>query len=312
MNERERQWGWLARLGCRLVLLLVATCSIASQASDAIGLILSEPGGAYAEVAGEVRRSLRSGVAVVEAPSGAVREAGLAQARLAVAIGTQACRAAAEEGSSVPLLCLLIPRSSYEGIARNARSRVMSALVLDQPVPRQMALIKSVIPDGRDVAVLLGTESAPLGRTLSRSGAEYGLRILTTVVADADEIPAALQSALGNADVLLAVPDSMIYNSRTVQNILRTAFQAKVPLIAFSPAYVKAGALAAVYTTPAQVGREGARWVNHYLEGRGLPEPRAPAEFAVVVNPNVARALGITADDEGAIAARLRRLEQAR
>ncbi|MGE5522193.1 MAG: ABC transporter substrate-binding protein [Rhodospirillaceae bacterium] len=312
MNERGQQRGWLTRLGCRLVLLLVATWSTAPQASDAIGLILSEPGGAYAEVAAELRRSLRSGVAVIETSPGAVREAGLAHARLAVAIGTQACRATADDPNTVPLLCLLIPRSAYEGIARNARGRIMSALVLDQPVSRQMALIKAVMPDRRDVAVLLGSESAPLGRTLSRSGAEYGLRILTTAVAEADEIPAALQSALGDADVLLAVPDSMIYNSRTVQNILRTAFQAKVPLIAFSPAYVKAGALAAVYTTPVQVGREGARWINHYLEGRGLPDPRAPAEFAVVVNPNVARALGITADDEGAIAARLRKLEQAR
>jgi len=312
MIERDRQWHRLGRLCRRLVLLLAASWILPSHGSDAIALLLSEPGGPYAEVAAEVRKSLRSTVTVLELPAGEGRDPEISRAKLVVAVGTHACRVAAQGEGAAPLLCLLIPASAYDGIARNVRNRAISALVLDQPVSRQMALIKAVVPERHDVAVLLGAESARLARILPRRAAEHGLRIISAPVTDSEDIPSALQSTLGEADVLLAVPDSTVYNSRTVQNILRTAFQARVPLIAFSPAYVKAGALAAVYTTPAQVGREGARWINLVLDGRPLPEAHGPGDFTVVVNVNVARALGISLEHEDAIVARIRKLEQAR
>jgi ABC-type uncharacterized transport system substrate-binding protein len=312
MNERERQGFRIRRLYSRLVLFLAACWGVPSHGADGVALVLSEAGGAYAEVAVEIRHALRARAQISEVPVQAVEALAESHPRLIAAIGTKACRAAADSRTTIPLLCLLIPRSAYERIAASARGRAVSGLLLDQPVSRQMALIRAIIPDPREVAVLLGPESAPLARAIAHGAAEQGLRVATTKVADADEIPSALQSALNDADVLLAVPDSGVYNSRTVQNILRTAFQSKVPLIAFSPAYVKAGALAAVYTTPAQVGRQGARWISLHLGGRSLPAVQPPGEFEVMVNRNVARALGIAIPEEGEIAERLRKMEPSR
>jgi len=40
---------------------------------------------------------------------------------------------------------------------------------------------------------------------------------------------------------------------------------ANVPLVAFSPAYVRAGALLALYTTPTQAGSQAAHWALEVL-----------------------------------------------
>jgi hypothetical protein len=52
-------------------------------------------------------------------------------------------------------------------------------------------------------------------------------------------------------------PIRVVFNSQTAGSILTAAYRRQVPLTGFSPAYVKAGALLALYSTPAQVGARG-------------------------------------------------------
>lgn len=70
-----------------------------------------------------------------------------------------------------------------------------------------------------------------------------------------------------------------------------------VPLVGFSPAYVKAGALLALYSTPAQVGARGGEVLRQALAGKVLPSPQWPREFVVAVNQDVARSLGFALDE---------------
>ena len=59
----------------------------------------------------------------------------------------------------------------------------------------------------------------------------------------ADELYPKLESILASSDVLMAVPDSMIYSSSNIRNILLTSYRRGVPLVGVSQAYVNAGAL---------------------------------------------------------------------
>lgn len=273
-----------------------------------MAFVLSERGGAYQEVAQAMHALLRARADVVELAADDTAAIARAQARVVAAVGARACQTAAQAGSRVPLVCVLLPRSAFEAATRAAapNARPLSAVLLDQPLARQMSLIRLAVPEARDVGALLGRESAAIENALSRAARDKGLRVNTARVAAPGELYPALQGMLGNAHVLLAIPDSSVFNSSTAHNVLRTAFQARVPLIGFSPAYVRAGALAAVYTTPVQVGRQAGRMLNDFLDGRPLPAAQAPREFEVSVNIHVARALGLTLDDEAELAAQLR------
>jgi len=89
-----------------------------------------------------------------------------------------------------------------------------------------------------------------------------------------------------------------------------TSIRDKVPLVAFSPAYVRAGALLAIYSTPTQVGTQAARWVLDVLAQRTLPEQAmAPDDFEISVNLEVARVLNLPLD-AGQLQLSLKRLEQ--
>jgi putative tryptophan/tyrosine transport system substrate-binding protein len=79
--------------------------------------------------------------------------------------------------------------------------------------------------------------------------------------------------------------------------VLLASFRARVPLLAFSPSYVRAGALLALYVTPEQVGQQVASVVRGVLQGKSLPSsPLYAQNFSVAVNEHVARSLGLDLD----------------
>ena len=124
-------------------------------------------------------------------------------------------------------------------------SRMTTLMVTNQPFGRQLDLLRLALPAVRQIGVLWGPESfsqLPLlaaalqGRRMDLSEGRY---------TEGQPLIGALRTALTDADVLLAVADANVYNPASVSNILLTSYRAKIPVLAFSPAYVKAGALLA-------------------------------------------------------------------
>ena len=116
-----------------------------------------------------------------------------------------------------------------------------------------------------------------------------------------------MRDLLENSDVLLSLPDPLVFNSGTIHHLLVATYHQKIPVIGFSRAFVEAGALLAVYSTPAQTGRQAAEIVQQVLRTpvRALPPPQYPKYFAIAVNRRVAASLGLEVPDEQTLLNRL-------
>ncbi len=220
---------------------------------------------------------------------------------IVVAVGAAAYRGMLElawRDSPPPLLAILVPRTTFERAADPARLRAgtQSAVFIDQPLGRHLDLIRLAMPDARRVGVLFGAESGAQIAALDRAARDKGLRIVGAE-AESGRLYPALRQVLDEADILLALPDPAVFNNQTAGNILTAAYRRHVPLAGFSPSWAKAGALFALYSTPAQVGARGAEAVRAALAGRPLPPPQSPREFVVAVNADVARSLGLVLDE---------------
>lgn len=302
-----------------LACLLVMTLVLPVAAAERILVVLSGEDGVYAETAIVLRNELEREAALKFGLPGKLLDTQEAPPALIITVGTAAYDATHKWlgerqaiWGHVPVLATLLPRSAYDMRATEVRrsGRVMSAVVLDQPINRQMALIKRALPSWSRVGVLMGPQTRPQLPLLERQARLRDLRLVTSTPVDsAEQIYPALKEVFESADMLLALPDAVLYNSSSLQNILLASYRARVPLVVFSPAYVKAGALMAVYTTPGQAARHAASLVRGWLAGRGLPPVQAPREFEVVVNNHVANSLGLRIDDAAQIAEDLRREE---
>jgi hypothetical protein len=280
-----------------------------------VTVLLSESSGPYQEFAEALQEKLIKKnvyLDIVDDPSEVIWERSLV-----IAAGMKAAAAAA--ASKAPaILNVLIPESGHQKLLREhpqrASSKAYSAIHLDQPFERQIRLIEALLPGGRQgnprqVGVLY--DSFPAGELseFRHKLARHRMGLYERKVDGSLPLYKALQEVLDNSDVLLALPDASIYNNSTIRNILLASYRSRDPVIGFSPGYVKAGALAAVYSTPAQIAGQAAQAIRQYGETRTLPPVQHPQLFEVAVNEQVGRSLGLAAreakelrDEIGAIA----------
>lgn len=309
----------MRQFAAHLFFVCLLAFSLPAAAKDRVWVVMSGEDGVYAETATVLRNELERDVTLKFGVPGKLLDTQEAPPTLIVTVGTSAFDTTHKWLSEryaiwghVPVLATLLPRSAYDARMAEAgrSSRVVSAVVLDQPISRQMALIKRALPNWLRVGVLLGPQTRVQLPQLERQARLRDLRLIVSPSVDSlEQIYPALKEVFESADVLLSLPDSVLYNSSSLQNILLASYRARVPLVAFSPAYVKAGALMAVYTTPDQVARHTVGVVRGWLAGRGLPPVQPPREFDVVVNAHVANSLGLRIDEAMQIAEDLRREE---
>jgi ABC-type uncharacterized transport system substrate-binding protein len=289
-----------------------------AQADTRVVIVSSDGSAAYMEAVQELMAELgRSGVSAYDVRRLSVWEWSMQPApgpspRIYVALGTQATAALAASQVQAPVLAALIPRSSFERVMRSSARKAshdFTAIYLDQPLQRQLATIRLALPQAKHLGVLWGPDSWPNAPALRAQAVANGLSLKEAGQGGSVNVFSDLQQVLDGSDVLLALADPLVFNSSSIQNILLTTFRAKVPVVAFSPAYVRAGALLALYATPAQVGKQSGALVQAVLRGQPLPEQPVEAnDFEVSVNEHVARALGLSLDGK-ALRLALRRLE---
>lgn len=310
-------WRSLISLLCLAGMLL--SMPRAAIALEGITVVLSEEGGAYAQVADKLRSSLAQGsgaakpaIKVIALPSLKDGEANRSDpGQLLVAVGTGAMHFIAGQNPSQPVINVLVPRAAFEKTARQGGRlgdpRYFSAIYLDQPWMRQFALIRSILPGRARIGILLGPDSNELAASLRAAAKAAGLVAVIDVVSNEADLLPSLKNLVSESEAILAIPDPAIFNRGTIQSILLTTYRQQIPLFGFSPSYVKAGALAAVYSDPEQIGQQLAETIQRLPVDRTLPAPQGPRYFAVTTNLLVARSLGISLEDESTLHSKLRR-----
>ena len=232
--------------------------------------------------------------------------------RVYLTLGVEALREVLKANVKEPIVAALVPRSAFDRVQNELGRKsgaAVSALYLDQPLGRQMALLRLALPEAKRIGVVLGPESMLQQAATVAAIRSHGLEPVVGLALTPDNLFAGLKPALEDADALFALPDSMVYNNSTVPSILMATYRARIPLIAFSPAYVKAGALLCVYSTPQHIGSQAAAMVHGLMRnGAGVPS-QYPQDFTVRVNDSVARSLGLSLREDH-LADQLRRQER--
>lgn len=309
-----------------LALALISWIGLsAAWANTGIAVLTSGRGEAYAEVLGALTAELSkttsprvvvgtAGVDRIEdLLAGAGQTAGTG-AILIVTVGAQATQLVLEHADlRTPVLATLLPRATFEALQRSARTphgRRASAVFLDQPFARQFDLIRIALPRAARIGVVTSVEGSREAERLRALAESRQLTLRIETVERETELYPALERALADSEALLAIPDARVINPATAHNLLLTSFRFRVPVVGYSAAYVRAGALLAVYSSPAQIGAETGELARAALRGIQPGPPKHPRYFSIAVNQQVARSLGLAIDEEATLRERLQRLER--
>ncbi len=217
-----------------LLLLALALGGHQAHAGQAC-LVMPEEAGAFSEAAEAMGAELRSAGHRLQTFLGPLRAEDattLNACALIITLGARTAHGIAALAPRSLVLHTLLPRSAYERLPlRPEDARRVSAIFIDQPASRQIELLRIALPEWQRVALLVGPESLDMGQRLQLAARDRRLRPALAQISDESELYPTLQRTLGEPGILLAVPDSTVYNNRTISNILLTAYHHRSPVV---------------------------------------------------------------------------------
>ena len=216
--------------------------------------------------------------------------------RLFITIGSNAFSGLLKKQINVPIVAVFISRLSYRKAIKGVRNLANVSAIFSDPNPHnQIKLANLLYKKSIEMAVLLSNETAFLRSEIKRSAKQFKTKVQFVSVDDSKNIYKTL-SKVNSFDVLLAIPDSKIYNTQSMRTILLTTYRHDQSLIGFSKGMVKAGALATTTVDISDLADETNRLVQRYLKTDKLPKPDYSKRFNVYVNEYVAESLNIFGD----------------
>lgn len=215
----------------------------------------------------------------------------LAQRRrmLYVTVGPEALRRVAAKRCD----CVVISTFTSSQVVRAivgklppARAAAFTAVYAEPAPVDQLRLVALLYRRPVRVAAILGADTVFLKPTLEDEH-------VTVLEAHADEDINRLLGEIAQTDVLLALPDSAVYNTENFRNILLSTYRHKQGVIGFSGDMVKAGALATTYSEVEDINAQVNEMAASYVTGGELAAPQFPRYFRTIVNEGVARSLDV-------------------
>jgi nitrogen regulatory protein PII-like uncharacterized protein len=208
-------------------------------------------------------------------------------------LGTKAANYGADRFSNEVRLNAMIPfpyhAQDESGIADKSFN-----IYIDQPYSRYFDLIKFTIPRAVRIGILVHENNINEISKLEELAQSKGMILKTSIVSNERNVGQALTLLLDEIDVLIALPDARIHNSKTISHILTTSYRNNIPVIGFSSAYVRAGAAAAVYTSPDNIAQHLSDLVIDYFRRAYTNDKSQMAKyFSITFNYEVARSLGL-------------------
>jgi ABC-type uncharacterized transport system substrate-binding protein len=216
--------------------------------------------------------------------------------RFILCLGTEAFELASSI-RDVPKIFCLVPFSRAERLISKGNAR---GVVIDIPSAIQFKILCRALPKIRRIGVMYDPQSS--GKIIAKAlqdAAKLHLELIAQPVQSIREVPLALGHLNDKIDVLWSIFDSTAYGSETARYALFQTLKRNIPFVGFSPQFVKAGALMAVYGDYKDMGCQAAALAGNTLDNVKLPEAIIePRSVHIAINRKVSEAMKIQFSSE--------------
>jgi ABC-type uncharacterized transport system substrate-binding protein len=193
-------------------------------------------------------------------------------------------------------------------VTEQAKIKLASAVYIEPPLSRQIALAKAILGNDRSMGILAqNAQSLSLARFAGQPLSAFN--VTPYFVDQYDSLNRALADLLKKNQALIGVYDLELFSSANIKNILITAYRQNKPLIGPSSAYIKAGALATTYSDLDDVARRLSQILLTGVKEGVWPAADYNPYFHVRYNEQVGRSLNLVLPQEAQLRQMISELE---
>ena len=215
----------------------------------------------------------------------------------AIVVGVKPALFALKHNPAYPVLYTLIPESTYKEIIENRIPAGTQTpdddyiIFLGQTASRRLALTQVVTGKKCRVGLVTGEYSRHDASTLQGVALDNDFKLVVKQSSSEETAIDDIKQVLTDSDIYLALYDTNILNRHNAKWLLYMAYKMNKPVIGFSSSYTRAGAVASIFSTPEQIGRQSGEWLLDMLNHRLVLQHQHPKYFSVTTNPNIQRNL---------------------
>lgn len=282
-------------LGLAVLLAAAGLCASGPAFAGPIVLLRSGDLAPYRAAEEGLRAATHEPVVVIEVSSGTPDQ--VAHAVLAlhpdavVAVGLRAAMLGRDYLPHVPIVYCAVPRPEHYDLIGDWLTGVRS----DVDPAAEVAALRLAYPSVKSVGYLCGAEADPSVIRHARAAARAaGLNFVEARLATASELTAVTRRVAPGVDAFWMPADPLVATPEGFRFLLEFSLSSRKPLLAFSDALVRKGALVAVMPDYVEAGTLAAQQVRRIRAGDrpvDLPVP-AVARMRTIMNQATARALG--------------------
>jgi hypothetical protein len=221
-----------------------------------------------------------------------------------VTIGEAAFRAALNNDDGRPIVAAYLSSTEFAAALGDRPRPPRVTAVFSNPDPLdQLALAKAILGHA-SIAVFDSPGAHSLAVQLMQRG-------VTAIHVSPNESIDALLRAAEPFDVIITLPDPIIFNRTNIGHVVRTLYQQHKVLIGYSDTLTRVGSLASVYPTTDGIARTVSQVLEQYAERHTLPSPIFVSDPDISVNDRLARSLNIVLPDVADLVAAVRSKHEA-
>jgi putative ABC transport system substrate-binding protein len=216
---------------------------------------------------------------------------------LIYAIGTKAATLAMQNIDRLPVVFSMVSRPKKYGLNKNN----IAGVSINISSETQFRALKTMLKDAKRIGVIYNPQSTKWEIEQAKLAAQkLGLELLTQVAHSREEVPNAVREIMDKIEVLWLAMDESILNQLSIKHIILSATRNKIPVLGFSPKFIKNGVLLALKTDYFDMGGQAGELALSILDKKGAADYKIipPRKTTPVINLRVAKFLGLNIDPQ--------------
>ena len=214
-----------------------------------------------------------------------------------VTVGTHSTRIAKSLDSGIPIVFSSVLNPVTSGLIDSYESpgSTITGASLDISIDIQLEKFVKIVPTIRKIGVLYSSHTAYIVEQAKTWAKSKPVEIVPYEVLSAKDVPKGVGFLAKSCDGFWAIPDKSIFTPQSTKFILLESFRNRIPVMGFSPSFVKSGALFALIVDNKFIGAQAGELVIKILKGTSpenlhVTTPEAPY---IYINRNTAEKLRI-------------------
>ncbi len=207
-------------------------------------------------------------------------------------IGVLATTIAKEKIKDIPIVfCMVINHARFQLAGLN-----ITGIATEISIEKQLKGYQTILDSLQNLGVIYDpSKTGNIIESAETKVKDIGVNLVKYEIKSSKMVSEALENLIGRIDALWLLPDSTVVTKKSFDLIKSTTLKNNIPLLCTSDVFVKAGALAAVFSDYKCVGRQAAQLAEEILErpSHGSLGIVNPDHFKLAINTDTAEKLGL-------------------